>query len=333
MLKFAKLLFLLVGVVLLGVVVASTDLGELWSQVSAVGFSGMLVVLLVYSLYFGADALSWHIALPALPLSARWIGRTYVVRMIGEAYNNITPTASLGGEPVKAWLLKVNWGVPLRDSGASLVIAKTTSMFSLVVFVGIGVLMLLGHPSFTDTHKLIALGGFSFIVLCAVVFFLMQHLRLSTRVARRLGRSRFGRRLTGALAAAEDIDRQFERFYGRHGRRLAWSFVFALANWVLGVLEVYVIMHLVGYPASFAEVWMIECMVQLVRTATFFIPAGLGTQEGAFLIGVGALTGVASAGVATALVRRCRDLVWIAVSLLFASLYHVTPAVASAEVR
>ena len=122
MLKFAKLLFLLVGVVLLGVVVASTDLGELWGQVSAVGFSGMLAVLLVYSLYFGADALSWHIALPALPLSARWIGRTYVVRMIGEAYNNITPTASLGGEPVKAWLLKVNWGVPLRDSGASLVI-------------------------------------------------------------------------------------------------------------------------------------------------------------------------------------------------------------------
>ena len=50
----------------------------------------------------------------------------YVVRMIGEAYNNITPTASLGGEPVKAWLLKANWGVPLRDAGASLVIAKTT---------------------------------------------------------------------------------------------------------------------------------------------------------------------------------------------------------------
>ncbi|MEQ8659257.1 MAG: flippase-like domain-containing protein [Gammaproteobacteria bacterium] len=332
MLRFAKLLFLIVGIVLLGVVVASTDLALLWQQVSAVGLFGMVAVLGVYALYFGADALSWQITLPAVPLAPRWMARCYVVRMIGEAYNNITPTASLGGEPVKAWLLKVNWGVPLRDSGASLVIAKTTSMFALVVFVGVGVVMLFGHANFSGVHKAVAGGGFAFIVLSAVVFFLMQRLRLSTRVARRLGRTRFSRRLSGALAAAEDIDRQFEHFYTRHGWRLAWSFVFALANWIFGVLEVYLIMHLVGYPASFAEVWMIECMVQLVRTATFFIPAGLGTQEGAFLIGVGALTGVASAGVATALVRRCRDLVWIGASLALASLYHVTPAVA-AEVR
>jgi glycosyltransferase 2 family protein len=68
----------------------------------------------------------------------------------------------------------------------------------------------------------------------------------------------------------------------------------------------------------------------LVRTVTFFIPAGLGTQEGAFLIGVGALTGVPSAGVATALVRRARDLIWIALSLVLASFYSMTPAAATA---
>ncbi len=326
MLRYAKLIFLLVGVVLLGVVLLRTDLAELWLQVSAVGLAGMCVVLLVYALYFGADAVSWQIALPAVPLTPRWIGRMFVVRMIGEAYNNITPTASLGGEPIKAWLLKANWGVPLRDAGASLVIAKTTSMFSLVVFVAIGVVMLLQHAEFSAAHKAVALGGLAFIVLSAVVFFLMQRLRLSTRVARRIGDTRFGRRLAGGIAAAEDIDSQFERFYSRHGARLAGSFLFAMANWVLGVVEVWFILDFIGFPLSFAEVWMVECMVQLVRTVTFFIPAGLGTQEGAFLIGVGALTGVASAGVATALVRRGRDLVWIGASLALASLYAVSPA-------
>ena len=76
---------------------------------------------------------------------------------------------------------------------------------------------------------------------------------------------------------------------------------------------------------------MIECMVQLVRTITFFIPAGLGTQEGAFLIGVGVLTGAPSAGVATALVRRFRDLIWIGSSLFLATFYSVTPARVSRE--
>ena len=326
MLKHAKLLFLLLGLSLLGAILLQTDLGELWRQVSAVGLAGMALVMLVYVLYFGADAISWQITLPAAPLTPGWISRMFVVRMIGEAYNNITPTASLGGEPVKAWLLKVNWSIPLRDSGASLVIAKTASMFSLVVFVAIGVVMLLQHPQFGPAERGIAVAGLAFIILCAIVFFLMQRMRLSTFVARKLGRSRFGARLANGIAAAEDIDRQFEHFYSRHRARLVWSFVFAMANWMLGVLEVYVILHFIGYPASFAEVWMIECMVQLVRTVTFFIPAGLGTQEGAFWIGVGALTGVASAGVATALVRRCRDLLWIALSLALASMYSVTPA-------
>jgi len=250
----------------------------------------------------------------------------FAVRMIGEAYNNITPTASMGGEPVKAWLLKSNWGVPLRDSGASLVIAKTTSMFSLVLFVGIGAAMLLVHERFTTQHKLIAAAGFAFIVLSAVVFFLMQHLKLSTQVARWLGRTRFGQRVGGALLAAEDIDRQFAAFYSGHRVRLLWSLLFAMANWMLGALEVYLIMSLLGVPLSFAEVWMIECMVQLVRTIAFFIPAGLGAQEGAFLVAVGALTGAPAAGVATALVRRFRDVLWIALSLAVAAAYAVTPA-------
>lgn len=330
MLKHAKFIFLAVGLALLAMVVLEADLGDLWREVSRVGLAGMALVMAIYVLYFGADALSWQVVLPAVGLDARWAGRVFVVRMIGEAYNNVTPTASLGGEPIKAWLLKVNWNVPLRDSGASLVIAKTTSMFSLVLFVAIGAFMLWGHVGFTATHKLVAAGGLGFIVLSAVVFFLMQHLKLSTLIARRLGRSRFARRLAGFIRAAEDIDEQFARFYREHGVRLAASFVLAMANWTFGVVEVWAILHLIGYPVGFGEAWMIECMVQLVRTATFFIPAGLGTQEGAFLLVVGAITGVASAGVATALVRRFRDLLWIGLSLALASFYSVTPARVSA---
>ena len=325
MFRFAQLLFLLVGIALLAVVLLTTDLAQLWQQVERLGVAGMVAVLLVYTLYFAADAVSWHVVLPSAALNGRWLARMFAVRMIGEAYNNITPTASLGGEPVKAWLLKSHWGIALRDSAASLVIAKTTSMFALVIFVGIGVAMLLQHPHVTAGHKLAAGLGFAFIALSAVVFFLMQHLRLSSYVARWLRGTRVGVRLGRVIIAAEDIDRQFADFYRSHGTRLAWSLAFALANWVLGALEIYVIMTGLGKPLSFAEVWMIECMVQLVRTIAFFIPAGLGAQEAAFLIAVGALTGAPAAGVATALVRRCRDVLWIALSLVVASAYAVGP--------
>ena len=53
----------------------------------------------------------------------------------------------------------------------------------------------------------------------------------------------------------------------------------------------------------------------LVRTVLFMLPSSIGTQEVTFVVVVGALTGSPSAAVALALVRRARELVWIALGL------------------
>ena len=125
MLRFAKLLFLLLGVALLAVVLLKTDMHALWPQVERLGLAGMTTVMVVYALYFFADALSWHIVLPAVPLKLRWLARTFAVRMVGEAYNNITPMASMGGEPVKAWLLNIR---PPSSAGAAMAATAVASI-------------------------------------------------------------------------------------------------------------------------------------------------------------------------------------------------------------
>ena len=145
LIKYLKFSFFAVGIILLGLILAKTDLTQLLEQLSKVGLGGLVVILLIYSLYFAADSLSWHITVHTIPLNFRWIMRFYAVRMVGEAYNNITPVASMGGEPLKAWLLKSNWGVSLTESGVALVISKTTSMFTLVLFVALGVVNCFYH--------------------------------------------------------------------------------------------------------------------------------------------------------------------------------------------
>ena len=329
MLKIAKFIFLAVGIALLALVLQHTELDELWAEVVRMGIVGILVVLLVYSFDFGADAVSWQFTLPAMPFNGRWIARMYLVRMVGEAYNNITPTASLGGEPVKAWLLKSNWGVPLRDVGASLVISKTTKMFAMVLFVALGVAMLLPRPEFSSSIKIVVSAGLAFLSGSVVAVFSMQHFKLSTWLARRVSSTRFSTRVERMIHGVEDIDRQFAMFYSSHRHRLLMSVIFAYLNFVIGTLEIFLILYFVGYPVTFAEAWVIESIVQVVRIMTFFIPASLGTQEGAFMLAVGALTGVPSAGVTTALVRRFRDLLWIGGGLMLASAYAVNPAAAA----
>ena len=42
-------------------------------------------------------------------------------------------------------------------------------------------------------------------------------------------------------------------------------------------------MYYLDHPISLLDAWAISALVELVRIATFFIPASIGAQEGAFV--------------------------------------------------
>ena len=81
-------------------------------------------------------------------------------------------------------------------------------------------------------------------------------------------------------------------------------------NWYLGALEIYIILYFLGHPISIAESIILETLVEIVRAGTFFIPGTLGTQEAAFLLATGAITGEPALGVAAAMMRRVREIIW-----------------------
>lgn len=81
---------------------------------------------------------------------------------------------------------------------------------------------------------------------------------------------------------------------------------------MLGATELLVISALLGYPLSLGDAWTIEAVVQLLRQATGFIPGSLGVVEGGMLLIYGTFTGDPPTGVAVALVRRARELIFVA---------------------
>ena len=117
------------------------------------------------------------------------------------------------------------------------------------------------------------------------------------------------------LAWIEGFDDRTARFYTQHRRRFALALALAFSSWFIGALGVFVTMRFLGMEISVADAWVIESFTQLVRAGTFFIPASIGAQEGVYVLVAGALTGSPAAGLAAALIRRCRDLVWIAAGL------------------
>ncbi|MGH8566220.1 MAG: flippase-like domain-containing protein [Gammaproteobacteria bacterium] len=313
--SYVKFSCLVLGVLLLALAVRDMDMVTVLNHVRDIGLLGMVFVLLFFAATFLMDVAGWQLTLLSVPLDLRWLWRLYLVRTAGEAINNVTPFGSMGGEPIKALMLKARYGVGYQDSSVSLILAKTLILMALVVFLALGFGLLLPAERLSDSYKAVAGLGLAGLATGIGLFFLMQRYRISSWVGRRLGARWPGFRWERAVRLVHELDERMAGFYTAHRGRMVGAFLFALLNWLMGVGEVYVVMYLLGHPVSFVDAWIMEALVQLVRAGTSFIPSSLGAQEGTFKVVCAALTGDPNLGLACAVVRRAREVIWIAAGI------------------
>src|SRR5260370_25058521 len=114
--------------------------------------------------------LGWRVAFrrDAVPFRS-----LFAARLAGEAFNMTTPTASVGGEAVKAWFIRPY--VPLTESLPSVVIAKTTITVAQALYLAAGLVMAMAVLPPTSTLRQVMqwllglelLGGGGFVALPA----------------------------------------------------------------------------------------------------------------------------------------------------------------------
>lgn len=309
--RLLKFLYLVVGATLLGFVASQTDLGQVWVMVSQVGFWGFLAILLLYLAAFAIDAVTFHMALVEIPLTLGWFLRIFNIRLVGELFNAILPAGGMGGEPVKALILKRRFDIGLKAGTASLVLGKTVNMIALVLFLGVGFALMLQSDKMPVFYKTVGGMGLAVFALSILAFFLIQRGRLASKLSIWISKLPGGQRIAHRIELIHDFDNMLVRFYSKHRLRFVMAILLAFINWLLGIAEVWVISWLLGHPVSLVDAWIIEAAIQLVRTAAFIMPAALGVQEGTFLLFYAAITGSAELGLAVALVRRARELIWL----------------------
>ena len=321
-----RIAYLVAGLGLLAAVLYGVDLAAAGEWLAGMGVAGVAAVIAVYALVFTCDSAAWWFILAREKLEGAWLGRLWLVRLVGEAFNAIIPAASLGGEPVKALLLKKRHGVGYGEAAASLVMAKTITLIALILFSAIGLTLMLGSNSYADTYGAVAGAGLAALAAGVLGFFAVQRWAVTSRLAARYAARHPGGRIETALGHMRSIDERFAGFYHRRPGRFAAALALALASWMFGALELYVILDFLGRPITPAEAWITESVLQLVRAGSFFIPANLGASEVGFVVLVGALTGQPPLGLAAALMRRARELLWIVAGLALGWRLSFTPA-------
>ena len=86
-----------------------------------------------------------------------------------------------------------------------------------------------------------------------------------------------------------------------------------MLGWVAGAFEIYIFLTIIGVEVSISDVILIEAFSGIIRAIAFFIPAGIGVQELAFVL-IGDYLGFGSAiSFSIALGRRVKRITcWVA---------------------
>lgn len=311
-LRVFRLLLSLLGAALFVGLVVQIGPGQIMAQFRDLSWRLGILLFFPFCLVTAADTLGWRYAFrrDTVPY-ATLLG----ARLAGEAFNTTTPTASVGGEAVKAWLLR-RW-VPMSESLPSVIVAKTTitiaqALFLLLGLAVAGVVMpedsaLLYGMRWLLVLEVLAVGGF-------VLVQVMGALGGGGRILQRLG-------VMGEGAGAElgRVDQSLVSFYRLAPGRLVLSTAAHFLGWAFSAVEAYVILRAMGLPVSFLTAVVIEAFGTGVRFISFMIPAHLGALEGGHVATFAALGLGGPTGLTFSLVRRLREAAWTGIGFIVLS--------------
>jgi uncharacterized membrane protein YbhN (UPF0104 family) len=294
------------GITLFGLLLIRIGPQPIVDAFARLSWSVLLVVWFPFVLINICDTLGWRFAFPRQRVPFRALFRA---RLAGEAFNATTPGASVGGEPVKAALIRRH--VDYHESGASLVVAKTTMTISQVLFLafGLAVVRRVSVDPRLFHALLIALAVETVATSAFVAVQTTRVLGVVSALLMRLG-------LTGLAHGSATADIAIKRYYRRHPGALALSIGFHFLGWLLSAGETYLILRLLGVPVALPVAVGIEAAGTAVRFASFFVPAHIGALEGGNVVAFVAFGLDAATGLSFTLVRRVRELAWVGVGFL-----------------
>jgi len=299
-----------VGAVGLGVAIALLVRGGLPQVLQLLGVAGwrLLWLVPVHVIPLACYGIAWgHLLSRTDRPSNAYLTWGAIVR---ESVATLLPVARIGGEVVGVRLL-VRRHVSVERASASVIVELSLTIAAQAVFAAAGLAVLATQSKAGGSGGAVRLVLISLIVSVAVV-------PAFVFVVRRWGRRVFAfalrmvERLSGATsqsseASAAKFHDALEHLFSDR-RALAACFAWQLAGFFLQSLEPWVMLRIVGAPATVRGAIVLESMTNAVQSALFLVPANLGTQEGSFLLFGAALGLSPQVALALSLARRVRQL-------------------------
>lgn len=311
--KKLPLFFFLIGVICLVLLVRSIGLAVLLGNLKQIGW-GILVVIAAELVVDACNTRGWwHI----FPVEARTVPLPllYCIRQAGAAVNAITPTATVGGEVVKAVLLKRY--LPFSEGLASVISSKLSLALGQALFALVG-LAIFSHRLAVSLEVKVALVATLLVTLGGCLLFLhVQRRGLFAwffRFTSGLGLSFSG--LTRLREKAATIDEKISSLHATRRTDFTAAVFFHFLAQGVGAVQIFLLLFWLEVPVDFLTCVAIEALSLLIDGALFFVPGKLGVQEGGKVVIFTALGFTAATGLTVGVALRLNQLALIVLGLI-----------------
>ena len=261
-----------------------------------------IILIHIPTLFF--DSMAWKVFIKNENFSILW---SFIITWVSQASGKFIPIGTVTGEFIRIYL-GTKKGLSFHESSstvfADLVIATFSlfliSSFSFLVVLSNNVIFFQNYNSFYIVISLlILLSGCVFFYFFIKRRLLKFFLNLKNPLNFKLKRNNIKLLLKIDYSLFKISSNKLNIFKATITR---------LLGWISGALEIYVFLMIINVEVSFVDVILIEAFTGLIRSVVFFIPAGLGIQELAFVI-IGSHVGLSdSVSFSMAIGRRIREI-------------------------
>lgn len=317
-----QIFFLLLGLALLGLLIAHVGVHTLLAQARRIGWSFLVIVAIFGSVHI-LRALTWRgclheqgQGLPFRSVFALWVA--------GEAVANLSFAWS--GEAFRA--LAAREAIGVERSFSALLISRALYVYASLIWIALGFVALSWIVPLTGALYTVVLIGaviaVAILLLATAVLKAGGHL-LAPITARLARAEKQYRLLTRPLGFLRVLESDLTALWAQGRRRFVYLLSLNLLAALVGVFEVYIVLWGLGVGPTFLGAFIIEALSKLLAVFAFVVPSNLGVREAGTILILQLFQLTAVTGLNLALIRRARALVWVGVGTLLVIRHGLRP--------
>ncbi|MCC6643691.1 flippase-like domain-containing protein [Candidatus Peregrinibacteria bacterium] len=306
--------FMALGIVLFGHSIYTSGIGNIIQVLKEFSLLKFMILVGLSFLNFYLYSLRWEIIVKALFKEKKIPSSTFFWdRMAGYALSYVTPSAQLGGEPLRIMLIEEE-GVPRNIGTSSTIIDKALEISTLIIFIATGILVALFDPRIDFAMKTV-IGPLGLLMLFLVFWFYytsIKNIGFFSSIYRFLRLKKI-KRLEHLEQELNSFEKELNSFYKKNPRALGILIVISLLTILFILAEHFLVAWFMGIRLTFLQAFLASTIPYIAYLLP--VPGGLGVLESGHAT-IFLLLGVSINAFAFVFIIRLRDFIFVLLGLI-----------------